>query len=357
MNFSVTSMKIREISFEEYFENLKNVVRFAEKQANYPVLEAAYINLFMYYISFKQFDEAKAVMEKLRVLGEITQNSTVLAKYYDNMAYLYFEADEWDNASEYFNKAYSFYKQFGIPTLSLYDKYSRFLIHRGEFRKALRIIREAITAWKNYSNISLFSSIYQSLLVVLSVIREREYFLKFLKFLPEDVKSQPAVAYFINFFRRDFKSALQNIDILISGLSRFGEDFGKMVYVEKAETLYNLGEIDEAERYIREYIEAKPENSFRLGLAYIIMVKINLRKNLWDSALRYLDKAEEIFKQLGAKFQLAKVRCYRAYLAAIFQETEPDPQKIEECRQLLKELGTLKTFQDIELEILNAVEK
>ena len=357
MNFSVTSMKTGGISFEEYYENLKNVVRFAEKQANHPVLEPAYVNLFLYYISFKQFDEAKAVLEKLKILGESTQNLTILAKYYDNMAYLYFESGEWEDAGEYFDKAYYFYRQNGVPTLPLYDKYSRFLIHRGEFGKALRIIREAITAWKNYSNIGLFTSLYQSLLIILSVTKEKDYFFRFLKFLPEEILNQPSVAYFINFHRKDFESALENAEQLFESLTKFGKGFGKLVYIEKAEALYNLGEVDEAEKYIREYIEAKPENSFRLGLAYIILTKIYLKKNLWDLALRYLDKAEEIFKQLGAKFQLAKVRCYRAYLDAIFEETDLDPQKLEECRRFLKELGALKTFDDIKLEILNAIEK
>ncbi len=357
MNFSVTSMKIREISFEEHLENLKNVVRFAEKQANYPVLEAAYINLFLYYLSFKKFDEAKTILEKLKLLGETTENSTILAEYYDNMAYLYFESDEWESADEYFNRAYSFYRQYGVPPLTFYDKYSRFLVHRGEFRKALRIIREAISEWKNYTNISISSSLYRSLLVVLSVVTERDYFSKFLKFLPRDVVQQPSVAYFINFHRRDFESALRDVDELIKGLTRYGKEFGRLVYIEKAEALYNLGRVDEAEEFIKEYIEAQPENSFRLGLAYVIMTKINLKKNQWDSALRYLDKAEEIFNHLGAKFQLAKVRCYRTYLDAIFQETEIDPEKLKECHRLLNELGAIKTFHDIELEILNAVEK
>ena len=357
LNLSAASMKIREISFEEYHDNLKNVIRFAEKQANYPVLESAYINLFLYYLSFKQYKEAKAILEKLKVLGETTQNSTVLAKYYDNMAYLYFESDEWESASEYFEKAYIFYKKYGVPALSLYDKYSRFLIHRGEFRKALRIIREAFTSWKDYSNVSLFSSLYQSLLIILSVMRDRDYFLKFLEYLPEEVKNQPSVAYFINFHKKDFTSALKNIDQLIEGLMKFGKDFGVLLYIEKSEVLYNLGDIENAERYIREYIEAKPENSFRLGLAYIVLTKINLKKNLWDSALRLLEKAEEIFSQLGANFQYAKVHCYKVYLDAIFQETDPNPQKLIECRQQLKKLGALKTFHDIQLEILNSIEK
>ncbi len=356
MNLSVARLMTRNISMQEYLENLQNVMRFAEKQANYPIMEMAGINLFMYYLSYRKLNEAERVLSTFKWLAETTDNPSVYAKYYENLALVKIEQGEWNNVTDYFYKAYEMYAKTGIPSLDFYNKFIKFLIHRGEYNYALSLIREAITNWKKFVNYRALSAIYENLFVVLGVKKKTDLIEKFFANFPGDIKNEPTLAYQVAHCRGEFEKAFEIVSDLIEKMKSYGGKIYLTYYIEKAETLMYLGRLDEALESLKEYLEAGVANQFRTAQAYFLLGKIYLKRREWDLSLLNFERAEKIFESLGAKFQFARTKCYKTYTSAIFEEREPDEEELELCRRILNQVGAREILREVELDIFKLIE-
>ncbi len=357
MNLTVSRLMLGEIKPENYLENLKNAARLAEKQANYPILEKIYLNLSFYYMSFNQFSEAEVFLEKLKQLGELSDNPSIIAKYYENIAYLNFERGIWDNVKEYYMKAYENYKKVGVPDLGFYGKYIKFLIHLGNFTLAIHLLREALSYWKKVASEKMLAWVYENLFIVLGITGRRNLMERFLRRVPESIRNEPGISYFLSFGKKDFKTALRIVNGIIEQLGSYGESFQVRYFLEKAESLLSLGNVDEAFRFIKIYLDKKPEGPFREALGYFVLAKVYLARRDWSNALLNFERARRMFEQLGAMYQLGKTKCFIAYVNAIYKEQEPDQNELRKCRQILSSVGAGRTFDEIRLEIMELLEK
>ncbi len=357
MNLTVSRIMLGEIKPEEHLENLKNAARLAEKQGNYPILEKIYQNITFFYLSYNKFDEAEVYLEKLKHLGELSNNPTIIAKYYENLAYLNFEKGIWRNVGDYYLKAYESYKKTGIPDIGFYGKYIKFLIHLGNFTMALHLLREALGFWKKIASRNMLAWVYENLFIVLGITGRKDLMERFLDRLPDDIKNDPGISYFIAFGQKDFQTALKVVDNIIDRLKPYGENFQVRYYLEKAETLLSLGKVEEAQHFINIYLDRKPEGVYREALGYFILAKIFLARKDWSNALLNFERAKNLFEQLGAKYQLGKTKCFISYVNAVYKEQEPEDRDLEECRNLLSSVGAGRTFDEIKLEIIELLEK
>ncbi len=357
MNLAVSRLMLGEIKLDKYLENLKNAARLAEKQANYPILEKIYLNLSFYYMSFNQFSEAESSLENLKQLGELSDNPSIIAKYYENIAYLNFERGIWDNVEEYYMKAYENYRKVGVPDIGFYGKYIKFLIHLGNFSMAIHLLREALSYWKKVSSEKMLAWVYENLFIVLGITGRRNLMEKFLIRVPESIRNEPGISYFISFGKKDFRTALKVVNEIIEQLEPYGESFQVRYFLEKAESLLSLGEVDEAYQFIKIYLYKKPEGPFREALGYFVLAKVYLAKRDWSNALLNFERARRMFEQLGAKYQLGKTKCFIAFVGAIYREHEPDESELKMCKNILNSVGAGRTFDEIKLEIMALLEK
>ncbi len=356
MNLSVARLMVGDIRVEEYLENLQNVMRFAEKQANYPIVEMAAVNLFMYYLSYGKLTDAERVLSTLKWLAETTENPSVYAKYYENLAMVKIEQGDWSNVMDYFNRAYKLYTKTGVPGLDFYNKFIKFLIHRGEYNIALGFIRKAITDWKRFVNYRVLSAIYENLFVILAAKKRTDLIEKFFSRFPGDVKNEPTLAYQVAFSKGNFDEAFNIVESLIERMRGYGGRIYLTYYIERAETLMLLGRSDEALKSVREYLDSGLASPFRTGQAFYLLGRIYLKRKEWDLALLNFEKAESVFESLGARFQFARVKCYKTYTAAVFEEREPDREELEACKKILSQIGANNIIREVELDILEAVE-
>lgn len=357
MNLTVSQFFLGEIRPKDYLENLKNAARLAEKQANYPVLEKVYPNIAIHYLTYNLFNEAEVFLEKLKHIGELSDNPALIAKYYENIALLNFDRGIWNNVEEYYMKAYENYKNVRFPDIEFYCKYIQFLVHIGNFTIAIRLSREALSFWKRVASKRVLAIVYKYLFVALQVTGRKDMMERFLSRVPEDIRNVPGVSYTVAFAKRDFHTALKVVNDVIELLRPTGENIQIRYYLEKAETLLSLGDVEGAFHYIKIYLERKPEGAFREALAYFILAKIYLARKDWSNSLLNFERAKKIFEQLGARYQLGKTLGFITYVRAIYREQEPEYEELNRCRKFLNSVGARGTLDEIKLEILDLLEK
>lgn len=260
--------------------------------------------------------------QALQLLGGSA--SPIAAQAYRSIGTSHGSQGHFTESIEYLEKSLNLYLKTDdiYSVASLYHDLGTTYLFTGELFQARQYFQEALSRWQKIGNLNALANTLNSIGVIQTYQGEYEQAALTLQQALEKARECSArrvEAYTLASLgdlqrdRSDYPQALENYDKTLN-MAREIDEVSVILYALNAlgETYRLMGETDRARKTLTEALNAAQRHkaNYEIGLNYLSLGALHLDEGHHDSALGWLQQAEDLFARCGAKRDLARA-CFK----------------------------------------------
>lgn len=186
-----------------------------------------------------------------------------------------------------------------------------------DYKKALTVIQDNYRILKGTDNKELFSKFLEKIALLFYDMKMYDKSIeiynslnKYLESTNNEVRLSNIMLYMglINYSEENYKDALKFYENSFNLKEKLKIDFIKVVYyLNLGNTYLKLGELENAEKYFKMFLNEQNENKLYLGMLYESEAELNIKKDNIEEANQFFEKALDVFKNLERADKFSEV--------------------------------------------------